>query len=83
MNPGISAVAVRLMLVVDAGERRVVAEPKGEARTDFYRNGFFQVASGENCGRLFYLSESGDEIWGDDPEQALAAVNAHVRSQHH
>ncbi len=82
MNPGISAVAVRLLQVVERGETHIVAVPKGQPQTEFYKNGFFRVESEDCHGKLFFVLDSGEEIWGDTPEEALAHVNAVVRAHH-
>lgn len=83
MITGISAVAVRLVQVVENGEKHIVAEPKGQAQTEFYKNGFFRVEAGASPGRLFYLLDSGEEVWGNSPEEALAQVNERIRACHH
>ena len=83
MISGISAVAVRLLQVVENGEKHIVAEPKGQAQTEFYKNGFFQVQEGNGRGRLFFLFESGEEVWGNTPEETLAHVNARIAANHH
>jgi hypothetical protein len=83
MISGISAVAVRLLQVMENGEKHIVAEAKGQAQTEFYKNGFFRVESGSCPGSLFFVFESGEEIWGDTPEEALAHVNARIAATHH
>jgi len=84
MIHGISAVAVRLIQILENGANHIVAEPKGQPQTEFYTNGFFRVEeSGEQHGHLFFVFESGEEIWGDTPEEMLAHVNAHIKAQHH
>jgi hypothetical protein len=83
MITGISAVAVRLMQVNENGEKHIIAEPKGPAQTEFYKNGFFRVEGGEMPGRVFFLFDTGEEIWADTPEEALSTVNARIKERHH
>ena len=81
MISGISAVAVRLIQVTEDGQTHIVTQSKGPVQTAFYQNCFFKVETGECPGRLFYLCDTGEEIWGNTPEEALASVNDYVR--HH
>ena len=83
MISGISAVAVRLLQVMENGEKHIVFFFNVKAKTEFYKNGFFRVESGNCPGSLFFVFESGEEIWGDTPEEALAHVNARIASTHH
>jgi hypothetical protein len=84
MIHGISAVAVRLLQVVENGRTHIIAEPKGQPQTEFYTNGFFRVEeAGDTLGHLFFVFETGEEVWGNTPEEMLAHVNEHIRAGHH
>ena len=84
MIRGISAVAVRLLQVMENGRKHIVAEAKGQPQTEFYTHGFFRVEEDNGfCGRLFFVFDNGEEVWGDTPEEMLAHVNEHIKAHHH